>query len=75
MAIAEKIGILQDCEEYEIWLGANLYRYRTNGKAVLVMEGNNHAFERRVTSETIKSALAAITDLQIQLNAANRKVL
>lgn len=53
---------------WEIWLGPNLYRYRTDGKAWHVVEGMNHAHEQRVTSEPIKLALAAIVELQIQLN-------
>lgn len=68
MAIAERIGITPTGDTYEIWLGANRYHYRTDGKAWLMKEGMNHSYPHRVTSETIKFALAAIADLQRQLN-------
>lgn len=68
MAIAELIGIGGYGDLYEIYLGANRYHYRTDGRAWLMKEGMNHSFRCRVTSETIKYALAAIADLQCQLN-------
>lgn len=73
MAIAERIGITSSGNTYEIWLGANRYHYRTDGKAVLMKEGMNHAYPCRVTSETIKYALAAIVSLQTELDAKNRE--
>lgn len=72
MAIAELITIGPSGDTFEIWLGANRYHYRTDGKAVLMKEGMNHAYPCRVTSATIKHALAAITDLQCQLNDLKR---
>ena len=74
--IAERIGFGYPTESdshWEIWLGPNLYRYRTDGKAVHIVEGMNHAHEQRVTSQPIKAALAAIVELQIQLNNTRRK--
>lgn len=70
MAIAERIAIGPSGDTYEIHLGANCYHYRTDGRANLMKEGMNHAYPCRVTSETIKYALAAIVELQQKLNAA-----
>lgn len=70
MATAERISFGPHGETYEIWLGANRYHYRTDGKASLMKEGMNHAYPCRVTSQTIKYALAAIVDLQQKLTAA-----
>lgn len=69
MAIAERIAIGPRGDTFEIWLGANCYHYRTDGKTQLMKEGMNHAFPCRVTSETIRYALQAITELQIQLDS------
>ncbi|EMR7701985.1 hypothetical protein WKA12_004921, partial [Escherichia coli] len=73
MAIAERTGISSRGDTYEIWLGANCYHYRSDGYAVLLKEGRNRAYPCRVTSETIKSALAAIVELQQKLTAAEKK--
>ncbi|HHP3294148.1 TPA: hypothetical protein ACSA5U_004856 [Escherichia coli] len=73
MAIAERTGISSRGDTYEIWLGANCYHYRSDGYAVLLKEGRNRAYPCRVTSETIKSALAAIVELQQKLTAAGKK--
>lgn len=70
MPIATRIGITSSGDTYEIYLGANCYHYRTDGKANLMKEGMNHAYPCRVTSETIKYALAAIVELQDKLLAA-----
>lgn len=72
MSIAERISTTTNGDTYEIWLGANCYHYRTDGKAVLMKEGMNHAYPCRVTSETIKYALAAIVSLQEALNTKMR---
>ena len=72
MTTAERISFGPNGDTYEIWLGNNRYHYRTDGKANLMMEGMNHAYPRRVTSEPIKLALAAIVDLQRQLNDSLR---
>ncbi|MEW5560624.1 hypothetical protein AB1287_10305 [Enterobacter asburiae] len=74
--IAKRLGFGFPTESdslWEIWLGANMYRYRTDGKAVHVVEGMNHAHEQRVTSQPIKLALAAIVELQIQLNDTRKR--
>ncbi|MHB9178250.1 hypothetical protein [Citrobacter freundii] len=70
MAIAERIAFGPSGDTYEIHLGANRYHYRTDGRANLMKEGMNHAYPCRVTSETIKYALAAIVELQQKLTDA-----
>lgn len=74
MTIAERIAIGPHGDTYEIYLGANRYHYRTDGRASLMKEGMNHSFPCRVTSETIKYALAAIVELQQKLSAAGVQV-
>lgn len=74
MAIAERIAIGPKGDTFEINLGANRYQYRTDGRAYLMKEGMNHAYPCRVSSETIKYALAAIVELQSALNEAQKHV-
>ena len=75
MAIAERIAIGPRGDTYEIHLGANRYHYRTDGRANLMKEGMNHAYPCRVTSESIKYALAAIVRLQMTCDAAGIQVI
>lgn len=71
--IARRVSMTANGDTYEIWLDANRYHYRTDGFAVLMLEGMNHSYPRRVQSAAIKAALKAIVELHGKLEAERQR--
>lgn len=71
--IARRVSMTDNGDTYEIWLDANRYHYRTDGFAVLMLEGMNHSYPRRVQSAAIKAALKAIVELHGELEAERQR--